>query len=88
MKSTDVKPSTYIDSSQEINYKGTKFKIDDIVRISKYKNILEKVSFQIGLKKLLQLQKLKILCRGHVISDLKSEEIVGTFYKKELVKTH
>ena len=88
MKSTDVKSSTYIDSSQEINYKGTKFKIDDIVRISKYKNILEKVSFQIGLKKLLQLQKLKILCRGHVISDLKSEEIVGTFYKKELVKTH
>ena len=88
MKSTDVKSNTYIDSSQEINYKGTKFKIDDIVRISKYKNILEKVSFQIGLKKLLQLQKLKILCRGHVISDLKSEEIVGTFYKKELVKTH
>ena len=88
MKSTDVKSSTYIDSSQEINDKGTKFKIDDIVRISKYKNILEKVSFQIGLKKLLQLQKLKILCRGHVISDLKSEEIVGTFYKKELVKTH
>ena len=88
MKSTDVKSSTYIDSSQEINDKGTKFKIDDIVRISKYKNILEKVSFQIGLKKFLQLQKLKILCRGHVISDLKSEEIVGTFYKKELVKTH
>ena len=88
MKSTDVKSSTYIDSSQEINDKGTKFKIDDIVRVLKYKNILEKVSFQIGLKKLLQLQKLKILCRGHVISNLKSEEIVGTFYKKELEKTH
>ena len=39
--------------------------------------------FQIGLKKLLLLQKLKIL---HC--DLKSEEIVGTFYKKELQKAN
>ena len=39
--------------------------------------------FQIGLKKLLLLQKLKILpC------DLKSEEIVATFYKKELQKAN
>ena len=29
---------------------------------------------------------LKTLCRGHVISDLKGEEIDGTFYVKELQK--
>ena len=29
---------TYIDSSKEINNKDPKFKIGDIVRISKYKN--------------------------------------------------
>ena len=42
MKSVDVKPSTYIDSSKEINDKDPKFKIVCIVRISKYKNIFAK----------------------------------------------
>ena len=39
MKPIDVKSSTYIDTSKEINDKKSKFKIGD-VRISKYKNIL------------------------------------------------
>ena len=39
MKSVDVKSNTYIDSSKEINDKGFKFKIGDIVRISKYTDI-------------------------------------------------
>ena len=42
MKPVDVKPSTYIDSSKEINYQDPKFKIGDIVRTSKYKNIFAK----------------------------------------------
>ena len=42
MKPVDVKSSTYIDSSKEINNKDPKFKIGDIVRISKYKNIFAK----------------------------------------------
>ena len=42
MKPVDVKPSTYIDSSKEINDEHSKFKIGDIVRISKYKNIFAK----------------------------------------------
>ena len=45
-KPVDVKSSKYIDSSKEINNKDPKFKIVDIVRILKYKNM-----FQIGLKK-------------------------------------
>ena len=56
-----------------------------------YQNIkilLRKVIFQIGLKKFLLLKKLKILCREHVISDLNREEILGTFYIKELQKTN
>ena len=32
------------------------------------------------------LKKLKILCRVHIFSYLNGEEIVGTFYKKELQK--
>ena len=39
--------------------KSPTFKVGDNIRISKYK-------FQIYLKKFLSLQKLKILCRGHM----------------------
>ena len=42
MKPSDVKPSTYIDSSKKINDEDPKFKINGIVRISKYKNIFAK----------------------------------------------
>ena len=33
MKTVDVNPSTYIESSEEINYQDPKFKIGGIVRI-------------------------------------------------------
>ena len=39
MKPVDVKSNTYFDSSKEINNTDPKFKIVEIVRISKYKNI-------------------------------------------------
>ena len=42
MKPVDVKLSTFINSSKEINGEDPKFKIGDIVRISKYKNIFVK----------------------------------------------
>ena len=53
MKPVNVKPSTYIDSSKEIDDKDPTCKVGDIVRISKYKNILEKAMFQVDLKKFL-----------------------------------
>ena len=37
-----IKPSKYIDSSKNINDRDHKFKIGDIIRISKYKNIFAK----------------------------------------------
>ena len=42
MKPVDVKSSTYINSSKEINDEDPKFKIGDIDGISKYKNIFAK----------------------------------------------
>ena len=48
MKPVDVKSSKYIDSGKEINDKDPKFRIDNIVRISKYKNIFATM-FQIVL---------------------------------------
>ena len=43
MKPVDVKSSTYISFSKEIN--DVKFKISDIVKISKYKPFLRKAMF-------------------------------------------
>ena len=48
-----------------------------------YKTFLPKVTLQIGKKKLLELKRLKILYRGHVISDLMESsppERWGQFY--------
>ena len=43
MKPVDVKSSTYIDTSKEINNEDPTLKIGDIVRITKYNNIFAKV---------------------------------------------
>ena len=42
MKPVDVKDNTYIDFKKEVNDKNPKFKVDDHVRISEYKNIFAK----------------------------------------------
>ena len=42
IKPVDVNSNRYINSSKEINNKDSKFKIGDVVRISKYKNIYAK----------------------------------------------
>ena len=42
MKTVNVKSSTYTDSSKEINDKAPKFKVGDIVKLQKYKNIFAK----------------------------------------------
>ena len=46
MKSADIKSNAESKSSKEINDKDPKFKISDIVRISKYKKIFwQKITF-------------------------------------------
>ena len=42
MKLVDVKDNKYIDSNKEVIGKDPKFKVGDLVRISKYKNIFAK----------------------------------------------
>ena len=39
MKPADIKPSIYIEFNKENNKEGPKFKVDDNLRILKYKNI-------------------------------------------------
>ena len=53
IKPVDAKSSTYIDSDKNNNNGDPKFKVSDHVRLSNYKTFLQKVTFQIGLKKFL-----------------------------------
>ena len=57
-----------------------------MLEYKKIKIFLQMPLLQIGLQKFLWLKNLKIIFCGHVISDLKVEEIVGKFYEKELQK--
>ena len=88
IKPVDVKPSTYLDSSKEISYKDSKFKIGDIVRISKYKNIFTKGYIPNWSEEIFVIKKKNIVPWTCLISDLKGEKIVGTFYKKEMQKAN
>ena len=83
MKLAHVKWSTYIDSSKENNERDSEFKIGDIVRISKYKNIFAKGYILNWSEKFLWLKKLKILGRGFLFSMiLMTKKLLELFTKK------
>ena len=85
MKPVDEKSSTYINFSKEVNNKDAKFKIGDIVRISRYKNIFAKDYFPNWSEENFVIKKFKNTAPWTcTISDINGEEIVGTFYEKEL----
>ena len=89
MKPIDVKDNTYIDSKKEVNDKDLKFKVGDHVRISKYKNIFTKGYIPNWSKEVFVIKKVKnTVPWTYVINDLNGEEIIGTFYEKELQKTN
>ena len=87
MKPVDVKSNTYINSSKAIKNKYPKFKIWDIVRISKYKNIFAKCYIPNWSEEVLMVKKVKntVLWTYFIIA-LNGEEIIGTFYEKGLQK--
>ena len=89
MKSVHVKDNTYIDFETEVNDKDPKFKVGDYVRISKYKNIFAKGYMPNWSEEVFTIGKIKnTVPWTYVINDLNSEEIIGTFYEKELQKTN
>ena len=84
MKPVDVKSSTYIFSS-----KNRRFKIGDIVRISKYINIFAKSCTSNWSEEVFMFKKVKnTVLWTYVISEFNRGEIFGTFYEKELLKTN
>ena len=89
MKPIDVKDNTYINADKEINNKDPKFKVDDHVRISKYKNIFAEGYMPNRSEEVFVIKKLKnTVPWTYVINDLNGEEITGIFYEKELQKTN
>ena len=90
MRPADVKDNTYIDFfKKKVNDKDPKFKVDDHVRISKYKNIFAKGYTPNWSEEIFTIKNIKnAVPWTYVISDLNGEEIIGTFHEKELQKTN
>ena len=88
MKPTDVGNSNkrvYID---EHNKKHSKFKVDDRVRISKFKNIFAKGYTPNWSKEIFIVDKINdTVPYTYNLKDLNDEEILGSFYDRELQKT-
>ena len=88
-KPVDVKDNRYIDFEKEVNNKDPKFKIGDHVRISKYKNIFTKGYMQNWSEAIFVISKIKnTVPWAYLTNDLNGEEIIGTFYEKELQNTN
>ena len=89
MKLVYIKDNTYIDSNKEVNDKDPKFKFGDHVRIAKYKNIFAKRYTPNWSEEVFVIRKVKSTVPWtYVINDLNGDEIIGTFYEKELQKTN
>ena len=89
MKPANVKSSTYIDFNKENNKEEPKFKVGCHVRTSKYKNSFAKFYILNQSEEVFMVKNVKnsVPCT-YVISDLNGQQIVGTFYEKELQKTN
>ena len=87
LKPTDVKDNTYINIGKEVHDKDPKFKGGDHVRISKYKNIFAKGYTPNWSEEIFAIKEIKnTVPWTYVFNDLNGEEIIGTFYEKELQK--
>ena len=87
MKPIDVTDECYAEYNEDFNKKDPKFKVDDHVRISKYKNIFAKGYAPNWSEEVFVVNGIKnTVPWTYVVSDLNGEEITGSFYKKELQK--
>ena len=88
MKPIDVTSDSYAEYDEDFNKKGSKFKVGDHVRISKYKNIFAKGYAPNWSEEVFVVSKIKnTVPWTYVVSDLNGEEITGSFYEKKLQKT-
>ena len=89
MKPIDVTSDAYVEYNEDSKKKDPKFKAGDHVRIFKHKNVFAKGYAPNWSEKIFIVSKIKnTVLWTYVISDRNDEEIVGTFYEKELQKTN
>ena len=87
MKPVHVKDNTCINIGEEVNDNDPKFKVGDHVRISKYKNFFAKGYTPNWSEEIFVIKEIKNTVPWiYIINDLNAEEIIGTFYEKELQK--
>ena len=87
MKAVDVKDNAYIGFNKEVNDKDSKFKVGYHIRISKYKSIFAKGYIPNWSEEVFVIEEVKnTFSWTYVTSDVNGEEIIGTFYEKELQK--
>ena len=87
MKPINIKSETYINSSKETYDKNPKYKVGDIARISKYKNVFGKGYVPNCLKKFLCIKKLKTLFHVHtLLVILMLKKLLEHFTKKNCKK--
>ena len=81
----DNNKRVYVD---EHNEKDSRFKVGDRVRISKFKNIFAKGYTPNWSKEIVIVDKINdTVPHTYNIKDLNDEEIIGSFYDRELQKT-
>ena len=86
-KPVDVISESYAEYNEDSYEKEPKFKVDDHVRISKYKNIFGKGNTQNWSEEVFIISKIKnAVPWKSVISNLNGEPIAGSFYETELQK--
>ena len=89
MKPIDVTRDSYVEYNEDFNKKGPKLKVNDHVRISKYKNIFAKGYVPNESEEVFIVNEIKnTVPWTYTISDLNGEKVIGTFYKNELQKTN
>ena len=85
MKPIDVTDDSYSEYDEDFNKKDPEFKDGDSIRISKYKNIFAKGYTPSWSEEVFVVSKIKYKVPWtYVVNDLNGEEIIGTFYEKEL----
>ena len=89
MKPIDVTNDFYTEYNEDSNKKHPKFRVGDYVRISMFKNIFAKGYTPNWSDKVFIINKIKnTVPSTYAISDLNGEEIIGSFYEKELQRTN
>ena len=88
MKPKDVKNDNKREYIDEYNLKNARFNVGDRVRISKFKNMFAKGYTPNWSKEIFIINKINdTVPWTYSLKDLNGEEVLGSFYDRELQKT-